>query len=83
MCYSVSVSIDMGNCYGPGSAMLDTAPNCAGGLFVPGTLIQAHAVAVDAKCTVQYWSGCGVSSGDESISFVPPGSCSLVAHMGY
>jgi hypothetical protein len=82
-CYSVSVSIDMGSCYSPGSAMLDTPPNCEGGLFVPGTLIQAHAVAVDPKCTVQSWSGCGVSSGDESVSFVPPGSCALVAHMGY
>lgn len=82
-CYAVSASIDMGQCYGNGSAMLDTAPNCEGGLYTPGTTIQAHAVAVDPKCTVQSWSGCGASGGGSSISFTPSGSCTVVAHMGY
>ncbi len=82
-CYAVSASIDMGQCFGGGSAMIDTAPNCDGGLYTPGTSIQAHAVAVDPKCTVQSWSGCGASGGGSSISFVPPGSCTVVAHMGY
>lgn len=82
-CYAVTAAIDMGQCYGGGSAMIDTPPNCEGGRYLPGTTISAHAVAVDPKCTVQYWSGCGVSGGGASISFVPPGSCTVTAHMGY
>ena len=42
-CYAVSASIDMGQCSGGGSAMIDTVPNCDGGLYTPGTSIQAHA----------------------------------------
>ncbi len=82
-CYSVSVTIDMGTCYGSGSALLDTPPNCQGTQYNPGTLLQAHAVAVDPKCIVRSWTGCGVSGSGSSIAFVPPGSCTLVAHMGY
>jgi hypothetical protein len=73
----------MGQCYGGGSAMIDTVPNCEGGGYLPGTTIQAHAVAVDAKCRVLSWSGCGVSGGGASISFTPSGSCTVTAHMGY
>ncbi len=82
-CYAVTATIDMGQCFGGGSAMLDTPPNCEGNLYTPGTLIQAHAVAVDPKCIVHSWSGCGVSGSGASISFVPPGSCTVTAHMGY
>lgn len=82
-CYAVSVAIDMGSCFGSGAAMIDTPPNCAGGLYTPGTTIQAHAVAVDPKCTVRSWSGCGASGSSSSVSFVPAGSCTVVAHMGY
>ena len=82
-CYAVAATIDMGPCYGSGSAMIDVAPNCEGGLYLPGTTIQAHALAVDPKCVVKSWSGCGASGGGASISFVPPGSCTVTAHMGY
>ena len=82
-CYTVNVTIDMGTCFGGGSALLDTVPNCQGTQYLPGTLLQAHTLAVDAKCTVQSWTGCGVSGSGSSISFVPPGSCTLTAHMGY
>lgn len=82
-CYAVSAAIDMGVCYGPGSAMLDTPPNCEGTLYTPGTLIAAHALAVDEKCVVHSWTGCGVSATGSSITFVPPGSCTVTAHMGY
>lgn len=82
-CYAVSVTVDLGNCAGftTASAMLDTPPNCEGTRYTPGTTIQAHAVAVDPKCNVDYWSGCGASGGDNSVSFTPSGSCTLVAHM--
>ncbi len=81
-CYAVSAAIDMGQCYGDGSAMLDVRPNC-GSRYTPGTTISAHAVAVDGKCNVEYWSGCGASGGDNSITFTPGGSCVLTAHMWY
>jgi hypothetical protein len=81
-CYAVSAAIDMGRCYGPGSAMLDTPPNC-GSRYTPGTTISAHAVAVDPKCNVDYWSGCGASGSDNSITFTPGGSCTIMAHMHY
>ncbi|MBL8132905.1 MAG: hypothetical protein JNL42_13680 [Anaerolineae bacterium] len=82
-CYAVYAVIDMGNCSGGGSAMLDTVPNCRSTLYTPGTLIQAHAVAVDSKCRVRSWTGCGASGSGASISFIPPGTCTVVAHMGY
>lgn len=82
-CYAISVTIDMSKCqYTPGSAMLDVAPNCDGG-YLPGTAMAAHAVAVDPKCNVEYWSGCGVSSGENSVTFTATGSCVLTAHMHY
>lgn len=82
VCYTVSVSIDMGNCFGGGSVSLDTAPNCPGG-YTPGTSVQAHATAEDQKCQVQSWSGCHASGSGSSVTFVPRHSCTLVAHMGY
>lgn len=82
-CYAVTATINMGQCYGAGSAMIDTPPNCEGSRYAPGTLIEAHALAVDPKCEVQFWTGCGVTSSDPSISFVPPGSCTVTAFMGY
>jgi len=82
-CYTVAAAIDMGTCYGSGSAMLDTVPNCQGTQYLPGTPLQAHAVAVDAKCVVQSWTGCGASGSGANVSFVPSGNCTIVAHMGY
>ncbi len=82
-CYSVTAAIDMGQCFGGGSAMIDTPPNCEGGGYSPGTTVSAHAVAVDPKCHVLSWSGCGASGSGASVSFVPPGSCTVTAHMGY
>lgn len=82
-CYSIGVTIDMGRCYGSGSAMLDVRPNCEGSQYTAGTTISAHAVAVDPKCTVDYWSGCGVSGSGSSVSFTATSSCTLTAHMGY
>ncbi len=82
-CYTINVTIDMGDCYGPGSAMLDVAPNCAGGRYLPGTVMAAHAVAVDSKCNVNYWSGCGASGTDNDITFIATSSCTLTAHMHY
>lgn len=81
-CYAVSAAIDMGRCFGPGSAMLDTPPNC-GSRYTPGTTISAHAVAVDPKCNVEYWSGCGASGSDNNITFTPGASCVITAHMHY
>ena len=68
--------------YTPGSAMLDVAPNCDGG-YLPGTAMAAHAVAVDPKCNVAYWSGCGGLGGENSVTFTATGSCVLTAHMHY
>ncbi len=82
-CYTVTATIDAGQCFGGASAMIDTPPNCEGGRYTPGTTIQAHAVGVDPKCVVHSWTGCGVSGSGSSISFVPPGSCTVTAHMGY
>lgn len=90
-CYTINVTIDMGRCYGPGSAMLDTVSNCGdgssvpgiSGQFSPGTVINAHAVAVDPKCIVDYWSGCGTSGSGANISFTATSSCTLTAHMRY
>lgn len=82
-CYTVTASVDAGQCFGGASAMIDTPPNCEGGLYIPGTTIQAHAVGVDPKCVVHSWTGCGVSGSSASITFVPPGSCIVTAHMGY
>lgn len=81
-CYSISVTVDWGQCYPDGSAMIDTAPNCDGG-YAPGTTIQAHVQSNDQKCGVSSWSGCGVSGGGSSVSFTATGSCTLVAHMSY
>ncbi|MBK9121625.1 MAG: hypothetical protein IPM16_00690 [Chloroflexi bacterium] len=84
VCYSVSVAIDMGNCFGGGSVSLDTPPNCGQGGYMPGTSIQAHATANDQKCEVKSWSGChaGGATGP-TVTFTPTHSCTLVAHMGY
>lgn len=82
VCYRVSVTIDMGNCFGAGSVSLDTAPNCPGG-YVPGTSVQAHATAEDQKCQVQSWSGCHASGAGPSVTFTPRHNCTLVAQMGY
>ncbi|HVO72373.1 MAG TPA: hypothetical protein VMT24_20130 [Aggregatilineaceae bacterium] len=82
-CYAIRAAIDMGNCYGGGSAMIDTVPNCEGGQYLPGTSMQAHAVAVDPKCVVKSWSGCGASGSGSSVSFTATGSCTATAHMGY
>lgn len=79
-CYRISVTYDPGRCQTPISAMLDTVPNCAGGLYLAGTTINAHAVAVDPKCNVEYWSGCA-SGTENSISFTATRSCTLTAHM--
>jgi len=81
-CYAVNVTVDTGRCQTPVSAMLDTPPNC-GSRYTPGTTINAHAVAVDPKCNVEYWSGCGASGTENNITFTPPGSCTLTAHMYY
>ncbi len=82
-CYHITAAIDMSGCpYTSGSAMLDTPPNCDGG-YSPGTTIAAHAVAVDPKCNVNYWSGCGASGGENSITFTATGSCTITAHMYY
>lgn len=81
-CYAIRATVDIGNCtWTSASAMLDTVPNCEGGLYLPGTTIQAHAVAVDPKCNVDYWSGCGASGSDNSVTFTATSSCTLVAHM--
>ncbi len=81
-CFSISAAIDMSACpFTSGSAMIDTVPNCDGG-YAPGTTINAHAVAVDPKCFVNHWSGCGVSGGGDSISFTATESCTVTAHMG-
>lgn len=82
-CFSISTAIDMSRCqYTDGRAMLDTPPNCDGG-YSPGTIIEAHAVAADSKCNVDYWSGCGVSSGENNITFTATSSCTVTAHMHY
>lgn len=82
-CFSINAAVDMSRCqYSAGSAMIDVPPNCDGG-YAPGTAISAHAVAVDPKCHVDYWSGCGVSGGGASISFTATGSCTVTAHMTY
>ncbi len=81
-CYAVNVTVDLGRCQTPASAMLDTPPNC-GSRYTPGTTINAHAVAVDPKCNVEYWSGCGASGTENNITFTPSGSCTLTAHMHY
>ncbi len=82
-CYTIRAAVDMTLCQGiSGSAMIDTVPNCNGG-YAPGTLIQAHAVAVDPKCNVNYWSGCGASGGENSVTFTATGSCTVTAHMHF
>ncbi len=82
-CYRITAAIDMSGCqYTSGSAMIDTPPNCDGG-YSPGTTIAAHAVAVDPKCNVNYWSGCGASGGENSITFTATSSCTITAHMHY
>jgi len=82
-CLNITAAIDMSLCqYTGGSAMLDTVPNCDGG-YSPGTVIAAHAVAVDPKCNVDYWSGCGASGSDNSITFTATSSCTITAHMHY
>ena len=82
-CLTITVAVDMSGCqYTSGAAMIDTVPNCNGG-YAPGTLIEAHAVAVDPKCNVDYWSGCGASGGENSISFTATSSCTLTAYMHY
>lgn len=81
-CYAVIAAVDPGRCQTPVSAMLDTPPNC-GSRYTPGTTINAHAVAVDPKCNVEYWSGCGASGTENSITFTPTGSCTITAHMYY
>ncbi|MBN1964326.1 MAG: hypothetical protein JW910_06750, partial [Anaerolineae bacterium] len=82
-CYAISAAVDLGNCaaFTTASAMIDTVPNCEGGLYLPGTTMQAHAVAADPKCNVDYWSGCGASGNDNSITFTATGSCTITAHM--
>jgi hypothetical protein len=83
-CYTINVAIDMTNCqFTSGSAMLDIMPNCDGGRYTAGTTMQAHAVAVDPKCQVDYWSGCGASGGDNSVTFTANSNCTLTAHMHY
>ncbi len=84
-CYSVSAAIDMSACKNqPGSAMIDTPPNCEGGGYVAGTTLQAHALAAtDPYCHVISWSGCGASGGGNSITFTPSGNCTITAIMGY
>jgi len=81
-CYNIAVTVDMARCsFTTASAMLDTAPNCEGSAYSPGTAISAHAVAVDPKCFVDYWSGCGASGSSGSVSFTATSSCTLIAHM--
>lgn len=82
-CYHITAAVDMSGCqYSSGSAMIDTPPNCDGG-YSPGTTIAAHAVAVDPKCNVNYWSGCGASGSENSITFTATSSCTITAHMYY
>ena len=81
-CLNISASIDMTNCpFTTGSAMMDTVPNCEGSFYTPGTAMSAHAVAVDPKCSVDYWSGCGTSGSGASVSFSATSSCTVTAHM--
>lgn len=81
-CYIITVTV-VNECeYSAASAMIDVAPNCDGG-YAPGTTISAHAVAVDPKCNVSHWSGCGVSGDGNSVSFTATRSCTLTAHMHY
>lgn len=83
-CFAINAAVDMSGCqYTQGSAMIDVRPNCEGSLYLPGTAMYAHAVAVDPKCNVDYWSGCGAGGGDNSVSFTATGSCTAVAHMHY
>jgi hypothetical protein len=82
-CFMISATVDMSGCqYTSGSASIVTAPNCAGG-HSPGTTITASASADDPKCNVDYWSGCGASGGDNSVTFTATGSCTVTAHMHY
>lgn len=82
-CYSVATAVDRGVCYGAISVVLDTAPNCQGTQYLPGTTVQAHVSVEDSKCRVLSWTGCGASGSGSSVSFVPPSSCTITAHMGY
>jgi hypothetical protein len=83
-CHAIRVTVDYTRCPNTtASAMLDTVPNCETSRYSPGTTVQAHAVAVNPKCNVDYWSGCGASGGDNSITFTANSSCTLTAHMHY
>jgi len=83
-CLTIRATVDASACpNATASAMIDTAPNCDGSGYLPGTTINAHAVADNPKCTVDFWSGCGASGSGSTVTFTATSSCTLTAHMSY
>jgi len=81
VCYMVTAVVDLGNCSVGASAFLDVRPNCTGGKYLAGTVVDAHTVLVDpGKCILDSWSGCGVSGNSNNVSFVVTSDCTLTAH---
>jgi hypothetical protein len=81
-CYAITTRLDT-NCQGVASIIIDTASNCEGGRYLPGTTVQAHLNIVSyGFCKLVTWTGsCGASGNALTTSFVPPGNCTLIAQM--